>query len=118
MFLQLWVCQAGAHVPGQLRCFSGFVPLLLLVIRPLSVFTGLIGAGVPLRERAFAGWFGIRGIGSLYYLMHAVEKGVTRPEANLLTGLTLATIAVSVVAHGVSVTPLMNIYNRWTSRAG
>ena len=94
-----------------------FVPLLLLVIRPLSVFTGLIGAGVPLRERAFAGWFGIRGIGSLYYLMHAVEKGVSRPEANLLTGLTLATIAVSVVAHGVSVTPLMKIYNRWASRA-
>jgi len=95
-----------------------FVPLLLLVIRPLSVFAGLIGAGVPLRERAFAGWFGIRGIGSLYYLMHAVEKGVSRPEANLLTGLTLATIAVSVVAHGVSVTPLMKIYNRWASRAG
>jgi NhaP-type Na+/H+ or K+/H+ antiporter len=50
--------------------------------------------------------------------MHAVEKGVSRPEANLLTGLTLATIAVSVVAHGVSVTPLMKIYNRWASRAG
>ena len=89
-----------------------FVPLLLLVIRPVSVLVGLFGAGVPAREMRFAAWFGIRGIGSLYYLMYAVGHGVGEADVHLLIGLTLATITASVLAHGISVTPLMHIYNR------
>ena len=93
-----------------------FVPVLFLVIRPLSVAAGLLGSGVPARQRQFAAWFGIRGIGSLYYLMYAVVHGVGEPDARLLIGLTVATIAVSAVVHGVSVTPLMNFYNRDLAR--
>jgi NhaP-type Na+/H+ or K+/H+ antiporter len=92
-----------------------FVPLLLLVIRPVSVVAGLLGSGVPAREQYFAAWFGIRGIGSLYYLTYAVTHGVGEPDARLLVGLTLATITASAVAHGVSVTPLMKSYNRVAS---
>ena len=90
-----------------------FVPLLLLIIRPISVLVGLAGArrltGV---QRALVGWFGIRGIGSLYYLMYGINHGVDEPTARLLTGLTLATIAVSITVHGISVTPLMRLYQR------
>ena len=93
-----------------------FVPLLLLVIRPVSVLVGLFGAPVPAREMRFAAWFGIRGIGSLYYLMYAVGHGVGEPHVHLLIGLTLATITASVLAHGISVTPLMHIYNRLAPR--
>jgi NhaP-type Na+/H+ or K+/H+ antiporter len=89
-----------------------FVPLVLLVIRPAAVAAGLLGAGVPKRETRFAAWFGIRGIGSLYYMMYAVVHGLSGPEATLLIGLTLATIVASAVAHGISVTPLMLSYNR------
>jgi sodium/hydrogen antiporter len=92
-----------------------FVPLLLLVIRPLCVEAGLLGAGVPAREKLFSAWFGIRGIGSLYYLMYALVHGVSEPDARMLIGLTLATITVSALAHGISVTPLMNLYNRAAS---
>jgi NhaP-type Na+/H+ or K+/H+ antiporter len=93
-----------------------FVPLLLLGIRPLAVAAGLAGAGVPASERRLVGWFGIRGIGSLYYLMFAVGHGVGDPLAGQLTGLALSAVAVSVVVHGVSVTPLMARYERRLAR--
>jgi NhaP-type Na+/H+ or K+/H+ antiporter len=87
-----------------------FVPLLLLVIRPLAVNLGMIGSAATRQQRAFIGWFGIRGIGSIYYLMFAIVHGVPAPLASWLTGMTLAVVATSVVVHGISVTPLMRRY--------
>jgi sodium/hydrogen antiporter len=52
-----------------------FLPLVFLVIRPLSVAIGLLGTDAAPHERRFMAWFGIRGIGSLYYLMYAVCTG-------------------------------------------
>ena len=46
------------------------IPLLFVVIRPLSVVIGLAGAGVTRREIWLSGWFGVRGVGSVYYLAH------------------------------------------------
>ena len=89
-----------------------FIPLLLLAIRPAAVAVGLIGSGVPAQERGYVAWFGIRGIGSVYYLMYAIVHGMNKADAQLLTGLTLATVAASAIAHGASVTPLMNLYTR------
>ena len=89
-----------------------FVPLLLLLIRPVSVMVGLAGTGIAARETRFAAWFGIRGIGSLYYLMYAIVYGTGESDTRILIGLTLATIAVSAILHGISVTPLMNVYTR------
>jgi sodium/hydrogen antiporter len=89
-----------------------FVPLLLLVFRPLAVWVGLRGEPVAPLQRRLIGWFGIRGIGSLYYLTFAIGHGVAEDDARTLIGLTAATIAVSVVVHGVSVTPLMEFYAR------
>src|SRR5688500_17631650 len=40
-----------------------FVPILLLIIRSVSVYLGLLGSSVPALEQRFTGWFGIRGIG-------------------------------------------------------
>jgi sodium/hydrogen antiporter len=89
-----------------------FVPLLLLVIRPLSVLAGLVGSGLAPVRRGLVSWFGIRGIGSIYYLMFAVSHGLPEDLAQRLIALTLTTVAVSVVVHGVSVTPLMSWYSR------
>ena len=57
-------------------------------------------------------WFGIRGIGSLYYVMYAVEKGLPPALADELVSITLTVIALSVLVHGMSVTPLLNYYQR------
>lgn len=94
-----------------------FVPLLLLAIRPVAAALGMIGSTTTLLQRAFIAWFGIRGIGSIYYLMYAIVHGLSGETARLLTGLTLAVVATSVVVHGISVTPLMRRYSNATSDA-
>jgi sodium/hydrogen antiporter len=88
-----------------------FVPLLLLVIRPVAAGLGMIGSTTTWLQRGFIAWFGIRGIGSIYYLMYAIQHGLPDDLAQLLTRLTLAVVAASVVVHGVSVTPLMRRYS-------
>ncbi|HET9960421.1 MAG TPA: cation:proton antiporter, partial [Polyangiaceae bacterium] len=89
-----------------------FVPLLLGCIRPLSVWLGTLASRSTGQQRALMGWFGIRGIGSVYYLMFIINHGLPEPYRSLLVGLTLTTVAVSIVVHGISVTPLMNQYTR------
>jgi len=56
-------------------------------------------------------WFGIRGIGSFYYLAYALEHG-PRADVLPLVPLALAVVTASVVVHGISATPLMNWYQR------
>jgi NhaP-type Na+/H+ or K+/H+ antiporter len=89
-----------------------FVPLLLCVIRPLAVLPVLHALGTTRLPRRLAAWFGIRGIGSVYYLMYGINHGLDEATATRLMNLTLATITVSIVVHGVSVTPLMRWYSR------
>jgi NhaP-type Na+/H+ or K+/H+ antiporter len=89
-----------------------FVPLLLLVIRPVAVTVGLIGSSTTGNQRWMTGWFGIRGIGSLYYLMYAINNGLPAGLADELTALTLAAVVTSIFVHGISVTPLMALYER------
>jgi NhaP-type Na+/H+ or K+/H+ antiporter len=89
-----------------------FVPVLFLAIRPLAVRLGAPMRGAPPIQRRLAMWFGIRGIGSIYYLMFALQHGVEGPLADRLVALTFTTVAASVVVHGISVTPLMRRYAR------
>lgn len=87
-----------------------FLPLLLVVLRPLSVLLALPGAAVSVRQRAMIGWFGIRGIGSVFYLLLALRHGVDGALADTLISLTLWTVAASIVAHGLTAQPLMQRY--------
>lgn len=93
-----------------------FVPLLFFVIRPVAVAIGLCGTDAKPAQRRLMAWFGIRGIGSLYYLLFAINHGVAVPLAQQLLSITLAVIVASVVAHGISVTPLMKRYEARKSR--
>ncbi|HLL85296.1 MAG TPA: cation:proton antiporter [Longimicrobium sp.] len=93
-----------------------FVPLLFLVIRPLSVYAGLLGSRTNPLQRGMIAWFGIRGIGSVYYLTFAMQHGLPEELSRPLAQVVLATVAVSAVAHGISVTPLMALYSRRTRR--
>ena len=87
-----------------------FVPVLFLLIRPLAVYIGLLGTHVKGSQRWLMGWFGIRGIGSLYYLLYAINHNIQPALAERLLSITLAVVVASVVAHGISVTPLMIHY--------
>lgn len=86
----------------------GFALLLLLVDRPVSVFIGLIGTNTSMRIRGISGWFGVRGIGSIYYLSYAIQHGLPTGLARELIQLTLVVITLSILLHGTSVKPLMN----------
>jgi NhaP-type Na+/H+ or K+/H+ antiporter len=89
-----------------------FVAVLLLIIRPLAVYVGLLGTKVVGRTRALMGWFGIRGIGSIYYLMYAISHDIESTLAKQLLSITIAVVVASIVVHGVSVTPLMTWYEK------
>ncbi len=85
----------------------GLALFLFLVARPISVLVGLAATRTPRRRRWMAGWFGVRGIGSLYYLMYAIGQGLPREIALELVHLTLVVITLSILLHGISAKPLM-----------
>jgi len=87
---------------------------LFVVVRPVSVLVGLVGTRSSWRMRGMVGWFGVRGIGSLYYLMHAIQHGLPEPLAIELIQLTLITVTLSIFVHGTSVKPLMRRF--WKTR--
>lgn len=89
-----------------------FLVLLFFVLRPVSVWLGLLGAPVSGDQRLLIAWFGIRGIGSIYYLMFALNHGLTGALADQAINLTLSAVAASIIVHGISVTPLMSLYAR------
>jgi sodium/hydrogen antiporter len=91
--------------------------VLFLVIRPVAVFAGLAGSGVGWRDQSLFAWFGIRGIGSIYYLMYAIGQGLDPRTSQQLVGITLTVIALSILVHGVSVTPLMQFRARHRRRS-
>lgn len=93
-----------------------FVPLLLMVLRPLSVMVAVVGEGLSSPQRAMIGWFGIRGIGSVFYLLLALRHGIAPAIADTLMSLTLWSVAASIVAHGVTAQPLMRRYVSWRRR--
>ena len=91
-------------------------PLLFFVARPISVMIGLAGSDLGRLQRALIGWFGIRGIGSIYYLTYALEHGVEGALAERLTSIVLSIVAISIVVHGLSVSPIMTRYEQATER--
>ena len=87
-----------------------FAPLLFLAIRPLSVWLALRGSRASVGQRRLMAWFGVRGVGSVYYLAYALGHGLGGAASERVAALTLATVAASIVVHGISVTPLMRLY--------
>ena len=85
--------------------------VLFAVIRPLSTMLTLLPTRLSRAQRAFIAWFGVRGVGSVYYLAFALSHGVDGPLARQLVDLTLVVVSASIVLHGVSVTPLMRLYS-------
>ncbi len=61
-------------------------------------------------------WFGLRGIGTLYYLAYAIGEGVGRERGTELWKLALTVVACSIVVHGISLTPLLDTYERALER--
>ncbi len=93
------------------------IPILFLVIRPLSSLIGLVGIPMSGVQRSLISWFGIRGIGSVYYLSYAFNHGMPDGLQQRFTSITVACISISIIVHGISTLPFMRIYHRYHGRA-
>jgi sodium/hydrogen antiporter len=99
------VTVAGLREPG----LAGWalVPVVLLLVRPATVALAFLGSPLTARERLFLGWFGVRGVGSLYYVSAALAAGVlATDEARTVFWTIAVTVLVSIVAHGVTGAPV------------
>jgi NhaP-type Na+/H+ or K+/H+ antiporter len=91
--------------------------LLVFVVRPITGVVGMVGGAGSWRERAVISAFGIRGIGSFYYLSHALNQAsfqefeliVERPVLWSVLGFV---VIVSMVVHGATATPVMDYVDR------
>jgi NhaP-type Na+/H+ or K+/H+ antiporter len=116
MMMVLLVLLGGAMTGGGL--FESltweavaFAALALFVVRPLAGWIGLLGTGRPADETMAISFFGIRGLGSIYYLAYGLQKA-SFENAGLLWSATGFIILVSIVLHGVTVTPVMRHLDR------
>lgn len=85
---------------------------LFVVIRPLSVWLLVPHRYLDRAQRLTVGWFGIRGIGSLYYLSYAVTHGLLPDEADDIIQLVISVVVMSIVVHGLTTQPLLRRYER------
>lgn len=82
--------------------------IIVFVVRPVSGIVGLIGFNkAPWRERLAISFFGIRGIGSLYYLSFALNEHEF-PGKEEIWALVALVIVISVIVHGVTASPVTN----------
>jgi len=95
-----------------------FALLLVFVLRPLSVFLVIRRTAMPVTQRRLVAWFGVRGVGSLFYLAFVLTHAIEPDVATTLVSACLWTIALSIVVHGISATPLMAWHQRRHGRRG
>lgn len=86
--------------------------VLFCVIRPVCVSLMPWGSLLEGRQRLLIGWFGIRGIGSLFYLFYALNHGLSDSVATLCTDITLSVVALSILLHGISTQPILARYEK------
>lgn len=93
----------------------GLVLAFLLVVRPLAGWVALRGGRTGPRERAVVSFFGVRGVGSLFYVAYAVQEGEF-PDADRLWAIVGLVVVGSVLIHGAAATPVMRALDRRRER--
>jgi NhaP-type Na+/H+ or K+/H+ antiporter len=85
--------------------------LFLTVVRMGAIWLSLTGSGLPGREKLFLGWFGPRGLASILFTLVVMDEFDIPGEAELLSCVSM-TVALSILAHGLSATPLASRIGR------
>ncbi len=85
--------------------------VFLLAVRPLAGWLGLSPGKTGPRERAVISFFGVRGVGSLFYVAYALLYGEF-PEAERIWGVVGLVVVGSIVIHGIAATPVMAVVDR------
>lgn len=106
----LLVLLGGAVVDGALAPLTpagaAAAVALVLVVRPLAGWLSLLGTRTSTAERWAIAFFGIRGVGSVYYLAYALNQAEFS-GAEALWAIAALVILLSVVVHGITAAPIM-----------
>lgn len=94
-----------------------YAVLSLTVIRMVPVAIALLGTGLSLPTQLFLGWFGPRGLASILFVLLILEESHLKHHEELLS-ITVVTVALSALLHGVSAAPLSRLYGRLAGRMG
>lgn len=92
-----------------------FVAGVLLVARPAAGLLSLVGSKLPWREQLVISFFGIRGMGSIYYLAYALNHGPFA-DPHRLWAIIGGVVLASILLHGITVTPALRLLDRWQRR--
>jgi NhaP-type Na+/H+ or K+/H+ antiporter len=109
----------GAAVLGSLwsqigLAEVGYAVLSLTVVRIVPVAIAMLGSRARAPTVLFLGWFGPRGLASIVFGVVVVEAAGLPHTSELVIALTV-TVAMSVVAHGLTAAPLARRYAAWHS---
>jgi sodium/hydrogen antiporter len=111
----LLILFGGALVSGLLSTLTwidvGLALMVLLIVRPATGLIGLLGFKGARSERLALAFFGIRGVGSIYYLAYAFNAA-TFGEVDRLWGIVGLIVLLSILMHGLTVTPVMRRLDR------
>ncbi len=111
----LLILFGGALVSGLLAPLTwidvGVAAGILLVIRPAAGLIGLIGFNGTMSERLTLSFFGIRGVGSIYYLAYAFNAAAF-DQTERLWAIVGLVVLLSILMHGLTVTPVMRRLDR------
>ncbi len=99
------VLQHGAPLDWRVVVYA---ILSLTVVRMLPVFLSVLGLGVRTDAKLFLGWFGPRGLASVVFLV--IVYGENLPGSDTIVTTTVATVVLSVLAHGLSANPLAAVF--------
>ena len=94
-----------------------YAVLSLTLIRMIPVAVSLLGTGLRLPTTLFLGWFGPRGLASILFVLLILEEAEVVHRAELLS-ITIATVALSALVHGLSAAPLAKRFARMVARMG
>ncbi|GHB55133.1 cation:proton antiporter [Persicitalea jodogahamensis] len=95
----------GSLVSGVLEELSGQMVVLglvfVFVVRPVAGYLGLLGTDLHPLQRGAISFFGIKGIGSFFYLSFALAE-VNFANAREIWSMAAFTVLVSLITHGVT----------------
>ena len=94
-----------------------YAVLSLTVIRMLPVAVSLIGSKVQLPTCLFLGWFGPRGLASILYVLLILDESAV-PHRDEILSVTVITVGLSILLHGVTAGPFARIYGRFADGMG
>jgi sodium/hydrogen antiporter len=102
---------SGGLLGGLSWSVAIFAICTIFIVRPLFGWISLAGTSMPADEKAVIAFFGIRGLGSAYYLAYGLGVATFERPDLLWSALGLV-ILISVVLHGATVTPVMRYLDR------